>query len=129
MSEAILIILGGGSGATIYGIVKAIIDQLSTRKNKSADAASVIEESASSAVKRVERDNERLRARVEKVENLLEELRVEVHARGRRIDDLSDEIEDFRLYAIDLRNELQRQDPTLHLPEPPARIARHFQPP
>jgi len=78
---------------------------------------------------RVFADNESLRKRLDAVEIVVGELRQELRARDRRIDDLSDEVEDFRNYSIDLRNELQRQDPSLRLPQPPARIARHFQPP
>ena len=78
---------------------------------------------------RVFADNESLRKRLDAVEIVVGELRQELRARDRRIDDLSDEVEDFRNYSIDLRNELQRQDPSLRLPQPPARIARHFHPP
>lgn len=80
-------------------------------------------------VARVSADNEALRKRLDAVEIIVGELRKELQVRDRRIDDLSDEVEDFRNYSIDLRNELQRQDPSLRLPQPPARIARHFQPP
>ena len=80
-------------------------------------------------VARVSADNEALRERLDAVEIIVGELRKELQVRDRRIDDLSDEVEDFRNYSIDLRNELQRQDPSLRLPQPPARIARHFQPP
>ena len=79
--------------------------------------------------KRVDADNVDLRRRLETLEGVVAELRLELRSRDRRIDDLSDELDDFRRYAIDLRSELQRQDPSLRLPAPPARIARHFQPP
>lgn len=84
---------------------------------------------------KLERDNDNLRARMEKVENKLEELRREVRDRDRRIDDLTEEVEaqaeeiaDFHTYTAQLRAELQRRDPSLRLPEPPPRIARHFCP-
>ena len=79
--------------------------------------------------KRVDADNVDLRRRLETLEGVVAELRLELRSRDRRIDDLSDELDDFRRYAIDLRSELQRQDPSLRLPAPPARIARHFHPP
>ena len=79
--------------------------------------------------KRVDADNIALRTRLDALEDVVAELRRELRSRDRRIDDLSDELDDFRRYAIDLRSELQRQDPSLRLPAPPARIARHFQPP
>lgn len=133
----------GGVTAVALGIVKALFDHFFGRKKLSADAARVIEESASSAVQRVDRDNERLRERMEKLEQRVEELLTSVRARDerideldqgvrsrdRRLDDMSDELVSFREYSIELRNALQDRDPSLHLPEPPARIARHFLPP
>ena len=79
--------------------------------------------------KRVDADNIALRKRLEALESTVGELRRELWASHRRSDDLSDELDDFRRYATDLRSELQRQDPSLRLPAPPARIARHFQTP
>ena len=79
--------------------------------------------------KQVQADNQRLRERVEVVEQVLDELRVELRSRNRQIDDMSDELDDFREYTFELRDVLQTQDPTLLLPEPPSRIARHFLPP
>ena len=79
--------------------------------------------------KRVDADNIALRKRLEALESTVGELRRELWASHRRSDDLSDELDDFRRYATDLRSELQRQDPSLRLPAPPARIARHFQAP
>ena len=76
--------------------------------------------------RRVDADNIALRTRLDALEGVVAELRLELRSRDRRIDDLSDELDDFRRYAIDLRSELQRQDPSLRLPAPPARIARHF---
>lgn len=126
MFELLLVAVGGGGlGATIVGVLNALLG----RKKISADATRIIEESASSAVQRVEADNARLRKRVEKIEGLLEEFRSGLRTRDRRIDELSDEVDDWREYTFQLRNELQRQDPTLSLPEPPPRIARHFLPP
>lgn len=143
MSDVWLAVLGGGGGATILGVLKVLFDHLFGRKKNSADAASVIEESASSAVKRVDADNKRLREWMEKLEGIVDELREEVRSRDRRIDELadnlrsrdrridelSDELVTFREYSVELRDALQSQDPTLRLPEPPARIARHFLPP
>ena len=77
--------------------------------------------------KRVDADNVALRKRLEALESTVADLRRELWASHRRSDDLSDELDDFRRYATDLRSELQRQDPSLRLPAPPARIARHFQ--
>ena len=79
--------------------------------------------------KRVDADNVALRKRLEALESTVADLRRELWASHRRSDDLSDELDDFRQYATDLRSELQRQDPSLRLPAPPARIARHFQTP
>ena len=79
--------------------------------------------------KRVDADNIALRTRLDALEGVVAELRLELRSRDRRIDDLSDELDDFRRYAIDLRSELQRQDPSLRLPAPPARIALHFHSP
>ena len=81
------------------------------------------------AVKRVDADNQRLRERLDKVESMLDEVKGELRNRDRRIDEMSDELVAFRGYSIELRDALQSQDPTLRLPEPPARIARHFLPP
>lgn len=125
MSDVWLAVLGGGGGATIVGVLNALFG----KRGKEADATFVIEQSATSAVKRVEADNAALRERLEKVETDLEDFRKELRSRNLRIDDMSEELEDFREYSIDLRAHLQRQDPTLVLPEPPARIARHFLPP
>ena len=82
-----------------------------------------------SFTKRVDADNIALRTRLDALEGVVAELRLELRSRDRRIDDLSDDLDDFRRYAIDLRSELQRQDPSLRLPAPPHRIARHFHPP
>ena len=82
-----------------------------------------------SFTKRVDADNVALRTRLDALEGVVAELRLELRSRDRRIDDLSDDLDDFRRYAINLRSELQRQDPSLRLPAPPARIARHFHPP
>ena len=79
--------------------------------------------------KRVDADNVALRTRLDALEDVVAELRRELRSRDRRIDDLSDELDDFRRYAIDLRSELQRQDPSLRLPASPARIACHFHSP
>ena len=79
--------------------------------------------------KRVDADNVALRKRLEALEATVGALRNELRESHRRSDDLSDELDDFRRYAIDLRSELQRQDPSLRLPAPPARIARHFHSP
>lgn len=78
---------------------------------------------------RIETDNERLRSRLDVVETVLEEVRQALRERDRRIDELSSELEDFREYTGELRDELLRQDPALSLPVPPPRIARHFPPP
>ena len=120
---------GGGASALLLGISKALFDHFFGRKKLSADAAQVIEESASSAVKRVDADNQRLRERLDKVESMLDEVKGELRNRDRRIDEMSDELVAFREYSIELRDALQSQDPALRLPQPPARIARHFQPP
>lgn len=147
MFEQILIAVGGGGlGATIVGLFNAFFG----RKKMSAEATRVIEESASSAVKRVDADNARLRERLEKLEAIVEELRGsvrsrddridkladEIRSRDRRIDELSSEVDELTseigeltAYAMLLRDELQRQDPTHRLPDPPARVARHFLPP
>ena len=82
---------------------------------------------------KLEADNDRLRTRMDTLEKRLDKLRDEVRDRDQRIDDLTDEVEaqaadlaDFHTYTGQLRAELQRRDPSLRLPEPPPRIARHF---
>lgn len=117
------------TSAGTVGLLTAVFQAIVGRRKLSADAARVIEESATSAVKRVEDDNARLRDRVEKVEKLLDDLRRELRSRDGRIDDLSDDLDDALEHIRELREELLRQDPTLTLPEPPPRIARHFPPP
>lgn len=117
-------ITSAGSVTLIATVFQAFVG----RRKLSADAAAVIEESASSAVKRVETDNARLRERVEKIETLMDELRKELRSKDRRIDDLSDDLDDAIDHISELRDELLRQDPTLTLPEPPPRIAKHFPP-
>lgn len=125
MSELwITALTSGGSVALLSGVIQAFVG----RRKLSADATRVIEESASSAVERVERDNDRLRKRLDKVEELLDEFRKELRSRDVRIDDLSADLNAFREYSIELRDELLRQDPNLTLPEPPSRIASHFLP-
>lgn len=76
--------------------------------------------------RRLEADNERLRERMDLLEASVDTFRRELRARDDRINDLSDELDDFRDYSQVLRDELQRRDPSLVLPVPPARIARHF---
>lgn len=132
MSEIWIAAVGGGLGATIVGVLNALFG----RRKLSADATRVIEESASSAVQRGEVEIGRLLTRVEKLEGTVETLKgtvgtlqEELRSRDRRIDELSDDVEDLLAYAMLLRDELQRQDPSRRLPDPPARIARHFIPP
>lgn len=129
MSEIWIAAIGGGLGATIVGVLNALFG----RRKLSADATRVIEESASSAVQRGEAEIGRLLTRVEKLEGTVESLlsttgtlRDELRGRDHRIDELSNELVAFREYSIQLRDALQAQDPTLRLPEPPPRIARHF---
>ena len=128
MSNAWATIITALTSAGAVTLIATVFQALVGRRKLSADAVAVIEESASSAVKRVEADNARLRERVEKIETLLDELRKELRSRDRRIDDLSDDLDDAIDHIRELREELLRQDPTLTLPEPPARIAKHFPP-
>src|SRR5690625_3377025 len=51
--------------------------------------------------KRVDADNIALRTRLDALEDVVAELRRELRSRDRRIDDLSDELDDFRRYAIE----------------------------
>lgn len=114
------------TSAGAVGLITAVFQAIVGRRKLSADAAAVIEESASSAVKRVETDNARLRERVEKIETLVDDLRKELRSKDRRIDDLSDDLDDAIDHISKLRGELLRQDAALVLPEPPPRIAKHF---
>ena len=127
-------------GTVVTGIVSAVLVLIGTWisarfSRKTGEEANATEASKArtadwdSFTKRVDADNIALRTRLDALEGVVAELRLELRSRDRRIDDLSDELDDFRRYAIDLRSELQRQDPSLRLPAPPARIARHFQAP
>lgn len=127
-------------GHIVVGVVSSILvlvgtvisARFSRRTGEEAnqtDAAKAATADWDAFTKRVDADNIALRTRVDALEDVVAELRLELRSRDRRIDDLSDELDDFRRYATDLRSELQRQDPSLRLPAPPARIARHFQSP
>ena len=128
------------AGHVLTGIVSALLVLVGTVisarfSRKTGEEANLNEASKArtadwdSFTKRVDADNIALRTRLDALEGVVAELRLELRTRDRRIDDLSDELDDFRRYATDLRSELQRQDPSLRLPAPPARIARHFHPP
>jgi len=110
-------------------VVSARFSRRTGEEANQTDAAKAATADWDAFTKRVDADNIALRTRVDALEDVVAELRLELRSRDRRIDDLSDELDDFRRYATDLRSELQRQDPSLRLPAPPARIARHFQPP
>ena len=110
-------------------VVSARFSRRTGEEANQTDAAKAATADWDAFTKRVDADNVALRTRLDALEDVVAELRRELRTRDRRIDDLSDELDDFRRYATDLRSELQRQDPSLRLPAPPARIARHFQPP
>ena len=110
-------------------VISARFSRRTGEEANQTDAAKAATADWDAFTKRVDADNIALRTRVDALEDVVAELRRELRTRDRRIDDLSDELDDFRRYATDLRSELQRQDPSLRLPAPPARIARHFQPP
>ena len=110
-------------------VVSARFSRRTGEEANQTDAAKAATADWDAFTKRVDADNVALRTRLDALEDVVAELRRELHTRDRRIDDLSDELDDFRRYATDLRSELQRQDPSLRLPAPPARIARHFHPP
>ena len=127
-------------GHIVVGVVSSILvlvgtvisARFSRRTGEEAnqtDAAKAATADWDAFTRRVDADNIALRTRVDALEDVVAELRLELRSRDRRIDDLSDELDDFRRYSLDLRSELQRQDPSLRLPAPPHRIARHFQPP
>ena len=122
-----------GVASSILVLVGTVISARFSRKTgeeaNQTDAAKAATADWDAFTKRVDADNVALRTRLDALEDVVAELRRELRTRDRRIDDLSDELDDFRRYAIDLRSELQRQDPSLRLPAPPHRIARHFQPP
>lgn len=110
-------------------VISARFSRRTGEEANQTDAAKAATADWDAFTKRVDADNVALRTRLDALEDVVAELRRELRTRDRRIDDLSDELDDFRRYATDLRSELQRQDPSLRLPAPPARIARHFQPP
>ena len=110
-------------------VISARFSRKTGEEANQTDAAKAATADWDAFTKRVDADNVALRTRLDALEDVVAELRRELRTRDRRIDDLSDELDDFRRYATDLRSELQRQDPSLRLPAPPARIARHFQPP
>ncbi|HHW82510.1 MAG TPA: hypothetical protein GX743_01630 [Actinomycetales bacterium] len=121
-----------GVASSVLVLVGTVISARFSRRTgeeaNQTDAAKAATADWDAFTKRVDADNIALRTRVDALEDVVAELRLELRSRDRRIDDLSDELDDFRQYATDLRSELQRQDPSLRLPAPPARIARHFQP-
>lgn len=110
-------------------VVSARFSRRTGEEANQTDAAKAATADWDAFTKRVDADNVALRTRLDALEDVVAELRRELRTRDRRIDDLSDELDDFRRYATDLRSELQRQDPSLRLPAPPHRIARHFQSP
>ena len=110
-------------------VISARFSRKTGEEANQTDAAKAATADWDAFTKRVDADNVALRTRLDALEDVVAELCRELRTRDRRIDDLSDELDDFRRYATDLRSELQRQDPSLRLPAPPARIARHFQPP
>ena len=121
VTSAVLVLVGTWVSSRFSAKVGHQANEITSQANRTADWDSFTE--------KLERDNARLRERLDAVESKLDEFRRELRDRDSRIDDLSDDLDDAIDHIRVLRDELLRQDPSLTLPEPPARIARHFQPP
>lgn len=133
MSDPWAIILSGSGIFTLVGGVIAAI--VGWRKN-GAETTQIIEATAGEQIKTLVEENRRLWEEVRSIRAALDERDVELRdvkrklrSRDDRVDSLSAELDDSVDYIRILRDELLRQDPSLTLPEPPPRIARHFTPP
>lgn len=133
MSDPWAIILSGSGIFTLVGGVIAAI--VGWRKN-GAETTQIIEATAGEQIKTLVEENRRLWEEVRSIRVALDERDAELRdvkrklrSRDDRVDSLSAELDDSVDYIRVLRDALLRQDPSLTLPEPPARIARHFQPP
>ena len=133
MSDPWAIILSGSGIFTLVGGVIAAI--VGWRKN-GAETTQIIEATAGEQIKTLVEENRRLWEEVRLIRVALDERDVELRdvkrklrSRDDRVDSLSAELDDSVDYIRILRDELLRQDPSLTLPEPPPRIARHFIPP
>lgn len=136
------IVLAALTSAASVAAISAIIQAIVGKKKMSAEATKIIEEAASSAVERSEREIQALTSRLERAEGTIasmgkqmSEMKDQMREKDRRVDDLEDQVEDLTddlnavvEYAIELRAKLRELDPNLKLPPPPRRIAKHFAP-
>lgn len=130
------------TSAGFVALITAVIQAVVGRKKMSADAAQIIEQAAGSAVERSQKEIEALTERLEKAEGTIatmgkqmSEMKDQMREKDQRVDDLEDQVEDLTddldavvEYAIELRAKLREIDPTLELPPPPRRVAKHFTP-
>ena len=136
------IVLAALTSAASVAAISAIIQAVVGRKKMSADAAQIIEQAAGSAVERSQREIKALTERLEKAEGTIavmgkqmSEMKDQMREKDQRVDDLEDQVEDLTddldaviKYAIELRTRLREIDPSLELPPPPRRVAKHFTP-
>lgn len=118
------ILAGGG----VFTVISAIIAAIVGWRRSGAETTQIIEATASEQIKTLVGENQRLWAKLGELEQTLEKLSKDLRSRDRQVEDLSEDLEDSFEYIRLLRDELLRQDPSLRLPEPPPRIAKHFPP-
>lgn len=136
------IVLAALTSAASVAAISAIIQAVVGRKKMSADAAQIIEQAAGSAVERSQKEIKALTERLDKAEGTIaamgkqmSEMRDQMREKDQRVDDLEHQVEDLTddldaviKYAIELRTRLREIDPSLELPPPPRRVAKHFTP-
>lgn len=135
-------IIAALTSAGFVALITALIQAVVGRKKMSADAAQIIEQAAGSAVERSQKEIKALTERLEKAEdtitamgNQMSEMKDQMREKDQRVDDLENQVEDLTddldaviKYAIELRTRLREIDPSLGLPPPPRRVAKHFTP-
>ncbi|WP_010540360.1 hypothetical protein [Dietzia alimentaria] len=115
-----------GTGGGVFSVITALVVAVVGWRKNGAETTQIIEATAGEQIKLLAEQNSQLWAKIGKFDADLESLRKDLRSRDRKIDELSDDLDDALGHIRILRDELQRQDPTLRLPEPPARIAEHF---
>lgn len=133
-------IIAALTSAGTVAIISAVIQAFVGRKKISAEAAEIIDKAASSAVQRSEKEILRMEERLKIAENQissmgiqLKDMEKQMGEKDRRVEVLetqvSDITEEMNLlidYANTLRITIRNKNPSLTLPAPSPRIARHF---